>query len=255
MRLDRSAGLFLLGLSLGSAPVRAGDPAPLSVLKEKGLTKSGTTYVIEAEKPVLQKMKEVKALFAVYAKLAERQAMEEQVATHLTRLEEQRSELQDQLTDLNQRITEQATMQTNNGPRQGPFGGSQASPMIAQRDQIKATLAEVSMEQKTLKAHAAQNKDRTALDDEVKKRGEAFKAALEELRPMVDEVAKKYAELEADPSIKKARNDLQQATRANIKLGPSDAFKAGAKSLDQAERQFLGKKTATVPKKRVKPKK
>jgi hypothetical protein len=255
MRMDRSAGLFLLSLSLGSVPVRAADPAPLTVLKEKGLTKSGTTYVIEAEKPVLQKMKEVKATFAIYARLAERQAMEEQVAGHLTQLEQQQTELQAQLTDLNQQITEQAITQPNNGPRAGPFGGSQASAMIARRDQIKATLAEVTQAQKTLKAQAPQEKGRAALDDEVKNRGEAFKAALAELRPMVDEVTKKYADLEADESIKKARNDLQKATRATIKLGPSDAFKAGARALDQAERQFLGKKSAPVAKKKAKSKK
>ena len=46
----------------------------------------------------------------------------------------------------------------------------------------------------------------------------------------------------ADEALKKARNDLHKATKASIKLGPSDAFKNGAKALDQAERQFLGKK-------------
>ena len=239
MRPGQPVGLLLIFSTLGLAPARAADPAIASVLKDKGLTKSGTNYVIEAEKPVLEKMKAVGALFSVYAKLVEQQAADELVAARLQHLEDRRAEMAEALTELNQRINEQPL----GGGRPGPGGGfPPASPLAGQREQVKQSLAEVSLELKTLKSQSPPTKDRPALDAEVKKRGEAFRAALEELRPMVDDVKKKYAKLEADPEIKKARSDLNKATKANIKLGPSDAFKAGAKALEQAERQFLGKK-------------
>ena len=260
MRPHRPIGLPLLFVILGSGggTSRGADPAAEATLKEKGLTKSVSTYVIEAEKPVLAKVKEVRGLFANYAMLAERQATAENVAMQSAQLEEHRAELQSTLDDLNERIIEQGGAQANNLPRRGMPGGPMTgsnSPLIAQRDQIKLALAEVGRTQKALKAQAPQAKDKATLDEDVKKKGEAFKAALVDLRRQVDEVTKQYNELAADPSVKKSLDDLKKASKANVKLGPSDAFLAAVKQLDQAERQFLGKKTTTVSKKKAKSKK
>jgi hypothetical protein len=260
MRLHQPVGLFLLFVVLGwSGKTSEGaDPAAEATLKEKGLTKSVSTYVIDAEKPVLAKMKEVRGLFANYAMLADRQAAAEQATMQAAQLEEHRAELQSSLEDLNERIVEQGSTQSNNFPRPGPPGGQMApqnNPLIAQRDQIKLALAEVSRTQKTLKTQAPQAKDKSTLEEDLKKKEESFKTALTELRQQVDEVTKKYAELGADPSVKKALDTLKKASKANVKLGPSDAFLAAVKQLDQAERQFLGKKTTTVSKKKAKAKK
>ena len=250
MRPDRSVGLWLVSVFLGATTAGAADPA--SVLKEKGLAKSGTTYVIEDEKPVLEKMKEVKAAFAGYSQAAERQAEQEQAANNLVLLGQQQAELQQQLNAMNRQISSQPRV----GGRAGRMASSsQANPMVAERAQVQAALNEVSAGQKALKSQAPQAKDKAAAAAEVKKRGDAFKAALEELRPMVDDVTAKYAVLEADEAVKKARTALQEATHANIKLGPSEAFKSAVKSLEHAERQFLGKKPPAASKAKAKAKK
>ena len=251
MRLHRSVGRPLLFLILGSswASSRAADPAAESTLKEKGLTKSASTFVIEAERPVLAKMKEVRGIFANYAILADRQAAAEHVATQLAQLEEHRAELQSNLEEVNERIIEQAGTPSSNAPRQGPNnfpGTAPSNPLIARRDQIRVALAEVGRNQKALKAQGPQGKDKTTLEEDVKKKEEAFKSALADLRRQVDEVTRKYAELGADESVKKALDDLKKDSKAKLKLGPSDAFLAGVKELDQAERRFLGKKTTPV---------
>ncbi len=260
MRLHRPAGFALLLLSVafgfgpGRAPAFGGDSAAEAALKEKGLVKTGRVLVIEDEKTVLAKMKDARASFASYAMMADRQAASERAEAQAARLEEQRVELKANLDELNLRIIEQAATQAGNGPpRQGPGGGTpwgngQSSPLILQRDQVKAALDEVTLGQKTLKAEAPVVKDKPALDDEVKKRGETFKSALAELRAMVDQVTKKYADLSADATVKKSLADLEKATKAKLKLGPSEAFAAGVKELDQAERRFLGKKTAAPAK-------
>ena len=177
-------------------------------------------------------------------------------------MEQTRVELKTHLDDLNQRIIEQAASQAGGGGggggRGGPGGGGGAnatSPLILRRDQIKNTPAEVTVGQKTIKAEAPAVRDKAALDESVKQEGEAFKAALAEIRPMVDDVSKKYADLAADASVKKALADLSKATKANARLGPSDAFAAMVRELDQAERRVLGKKPATVVKKKSKAKK
>lgn len=260
MRLHRSVGLPLLFVILGSVgdASRAADPAAEATLKEKGLAKSASTFVIEAEKPVLARMKEVRGIFANYAILADRQAGAEQVATQVARLDEHRAELQSNLEDVNEKILEQAGTPTSNAPRPGPShfpGTAPANPLIAQRDQIKVALAEVVRGQKALKSQGPQGKEKTTLDEDLKKKEEAFKAALADLREQVDEVTKKYAGLAADESVKKALADLNKDTKARLKLGPSGAFLAGVKELDQAERRFLGKRTSTVSKKKIRSKK
>jgi hypothetical protein len=257
MRLDRSVGLPLLLFILGSvgAESRGGDSAAEATLKEKGLAKAGHTWVIEAEKPVLAKMKEIRAIFASYATAAEKQAVAEQVAMQSAQLEEHRVELQSSLDDLNQRIVEQVTTpQASPFPRQGPNNTpptAPSNPLIAQRDQIKLQLAEVASTQKALKTQTPPTSNKTALDEDVKKKQEAFKSALSDLRRQVDDVTKKYAELGADQSVKKAIADLMKASKAKVNLGPSDAFLAGVKELDQAERRFLGKKTPSTSKKKT----
>lgn len=257
MRPDRYLMLAMLFVVLGVAGTRGADSPSASVLRKKGLAKSGTTFVVEAEAPVLAKVKELKALFAGYAEANGRQAEAEQVASRLVQLEERRAELQDNLNDLNQQINEQGFARANNAPRPGPNAPNSwgAMPqMIAQRNLVKNDLAEIGQEQKTLKAQTSPAQSRSALDEEVRKKAEACRSAVAELRPMVEEVARKYDALAADPSVKAAIGELARATRANLKLGPSDAFKAGIKAIDEAERRLTGKAKVSRLRKKVKAK-
>ena len=250
MRLDRSLVLLLVSVWLGSAPARAADSSSQKVLQEKGLTKSGTVYLIEDEKPVLEKLKEVKAAFAAYAQVVERQAEQQQAVLNLAQMQLEQAELQQELNMMNQQINSQPRV----SGRLGRLVAAQNAPMIAQRNQMQAAISQMSAGQRTLKAQLPQPKDKAALEAEAKKKGDAFKVALTDLRPMVDDVTKKYADLEADASVVKAKHELQQTTHTNIKLGPSDAFKAAARYLDQAERQFLGKRLSAAAKTKTKTK-
>lgn len=257
MRLHRPVGLPLLIVALGPGLAFGGDSAAEATLKAKDLTKSGRAYVIEAEKPVLAKMKDLKATYTAYAQLAQKQEAFEHYEAQSAQLEENRVTLKTHLDELNQRIIEQATSQgggggpggggggQGGGGRGGP-GGGQGSPLVLERDQVKATLAEVTLGQKALKSEAPVVRDKAALGEEVKKKGESFRTALAELRSMVDQVTAKYDELGAQPAIKKALEDLRTAAKAKVNLGPSDAFLAGVKELDQAERRFLGKKSVAA---------
>jgi hypothetical protein len=255
MRRDRSVGLPLLLIILGSGwvPSRGADSAAESALKEKGLAKSGHTFVIEAEKPVLAKMKEARGVFASYATAAEKLAAAEQMATQSTQLEGQRVELQSNLNALNQQIAIQGTGTPNASYGRGRSNVQQTAannPVLAQKAAMTAALAEISQTQKMMKSQLPQPKEKAALEDDLKKKQEAFKSALSDLRQQVDEVTKKYTDLGADETVKKSIDDLVKASKAKVNLGPSDAFLAGVKELDRAERQFLGKKTPAASKKK-----
>ena len=75
-----------------------------------------------------------------------------------------------------------------------------------------------------------------------------MKKALADLRPLVDEVKRSYADLGYDPLVKQSLEVVKKTSR--LRLGPSDAFLAGEKTLVRAERQILGKPTPVVSKKK-----
>jgi hypothetical protein len=257
MHRERPNKLTLLLLILGSvgSTSRAGDTEPEATLKSKGLTKTLSTWVIEDEKPVLASMKEAKAVFQSYAQVAERQAEAEQAAAQSKMLDAQRTALQNTLNSVNQQIAS-----TPRQPSMGRAGrmmqqqNAANNPLLAEKSQLTASLAEVNQTQNVLKSQIPQPKDKAALDAEVKKKEEAFKTTLTDLRKQVDEVTKKYADLGADESIKKSIDQLKETTHAKVKLGPSDAFLSMVKEIEKAEKHYLGKTapaTSTTAKKKT----
>jgi hypothetical protein len=257
MRLERFTGISMLFVALVAvgSTCRGGDPAAEAILKGKGLTKSSRVFVIEAEAPALAKMKEIRAALASYGNLADRRATAEQAASYLAQLDEQKAQLQTNLDALNQQINLQGNTQANNLGRAGGTNSQQqtyASSLINQRAQVQINMAAIDREQKAVKGQTSQGKAKETLDEETKKASEAFKTALAEARPLVDEVTKKYAELEADEEVRTAMIAAKKASIAKVKLGPSDAFLVAVKELDQAERRFLGKTTTAVSKKKAK---
>jgi DNA repair exonuclease SbcCD ATPase subunit len=240
LHLHRPTGISLLFVVLGPCWSPGAEPKAATALKEKGLTRSGTTLVVEAEKPVLIKMKEAKSLLSSYAAAASKKEEADQAAGMLAQLEERRVELQQNLDQLNQQINEQAVMPTR--PGASGMGPSYLPQLLSQLNQIQTPLNQIVAEQKSLRASTPA--DAKALNEEVEKGAEALKAALAELRPMIDEVVKRYATLGADPAVKAAIGELETATRADFKLGPSAEFKAGMKLLDRAEKKTVRSKPA-----------
>ena len=267
--------LALFGLGFASPP--KGESPTDAALKEKGLTKAGTVYTIEAEKPVLAKLKETRTAFQGYAAMSGEKASFDELANRGNQLEENRANLQARLEALNLQIGDNGGGNNNgNGGPGGGMGGGPgglggigglggfgmpgrtASPQAMERDQVKVQLAQVTADQKTVKNQSPQPKDVTSLEARIKRAEETFKAALQELRTQVDEVKKQYADLEADGSVKSLLADAKKGN-SKLRLGPSDALNNGIKELEKAERQFLGKKPAatanTSAKKKAKGKK
>ena len=158
-------------------------------------------------------------------------------------------ELQQRLDQLNQQINEQGFQQNLN--RTGGFGqGAYVSQLISQRNMLQMNLAEVVAAQKPVKALS--ESDKKTLDAESKKSLEAAKAFLTEFRESVDAVTKRYDELNSDASVKSALEELEKAKVGSFKLGPSPTFKTAVKSLENAERVVLAKKTSTLSRKKAK---
>jgi chaperonin cofactor prefoldin len=226
------------GLSMGSDTSGAE-----AVLKQKGLSKSLSTWVIEDEKPVLASMKEAAAVFKSYAQVADKQIAAEELATQSKMLDYQRNEIQNNLTALNQQIAQMPKPAAGMSSRYAKYYVQTPAnnPLLAEQSQLKAAMNEVNQTQKFVKTQIPSAKDKASLDAEVSKRKEAFKTTLTDLAKQIEDVTKKYHDLAADESVKKAIEDLARTTHANVKLGPSAAFAAVAKDVEHAERKYLGK--------------
>ena len=232
--------------------VLGADSPAVAVLKEKGLTRSGRLFVIEAEKPVLEKWKEARSVLADYLATAERKNESDLAARESEELQAHCAELQEKLTELNQQINEQGFQQVNG--RAGGFGqGAYLSQLIAQRNLIRMNLAEITPPQKSIGADAAP--DRKTLEVESKRKMEAARAVLAEIRGSVDAVTKRYDELNSDASVRSGLQSLEKEKLGTFKLGPSTSFKAAVKALDNAEKMILAKKTSAVSRRKAKLKK
>ena len=228
-------------LSLGA------DSPAIKALKEKGLTRSGRFFLLDAEQPVLDKWKSTRAVMADYNAVAARRNEAELAARESAQLEGRRTELQEHLNDLDQKINVQGFQQGNNRPV--GFGqGAYLSQLMAQRDMIRINLAEIASMQKSVKAD--RGTDAKTLDAESKKALEAAKAALAEFRGSVNAVTKRYDQLGSDAAVKSALHALEEDRMGTFKLGPSAPFKAVVKALEKAEATILAKKAAAVPRKK-----
>ncbi len=113
-------------------------------------------------------------------------------------------------------------------------------------------LAEITP-QKSVGADAAP--DRKTLEAESKRKLDAARAVLAEIRESVDAVTKRYDELNSDTSVRSALQSLEKEKLGTFKLGPSAPFKAVVKALENGEKMILAKKVSTVSRRKAKLKK
>jgi hypothetical protein len=234
-----------------SAVCPAADPPAIAALKEKGLTRSGRLFVIEDEQAVMEKWKSTRAVLAEYTAAAGRARDAEQAASEAAQLEERRAALQQNLNALDLQIGQQALPQ---GGNRGGFGqAGYYSQLISQRNMIRMQLDQIASMQKS--ARTDPRAEKKMPEEDGKKSLEGAKAALVAFRESVDAVTKRYDQLGADASVKAALRTLEKDKLGTFKLGPSSQFKAVVKSLENAERMILAKKTTTVSRKKVRLKK
>ena len=241
MRPTRTLLTTLLLAALGPA-AWADDPAAEAALKEKGLVRSGSAFVVEAETPVLAKMKEVGETYAPVKALEEKRAMAQQAYASIMALDESRTAVQANLAEANAMNDYVNGIRTGLPPRKSNLFTRATMPdraqLTAMRDQFKGQIAQIDRDQKQLGSQIPSEKQAAALEADYKAKVEALKAGLVALRPSVDEVLKRYDELKADESVKKAMAAVKKDS-PRTKLGPSDLLADGVKTLARLEKTYL----------------
>jgi hypothetical protein len=228
-RAARGATLVLCLAAFGALASRAQNvqpqpqAQPADVLTTQGLSRQGSTWVLETEALPLKQYKEVRAL-AARAKSGE---------THLRDFEAnqdpkvlannyrtQANMLNPQIATLNQQLAQYG----------GGYRSSRATSMY--RNQVNQQLNMVKQEQQRLNAMANNlnsqapqfEQQKKELAAEVEKARASFEEAKDKLSESVKKVMSKYAELAKDEPVVIALANLSTAAKIKQKLGPSKEF-------------------------------
>ncbi len=212
---------IVLGIALLATTARGDDKAAEAILKEKGLRRVGTTYVVAGEAEVQKRLNEARAAYReMRAGQDQRAAIDYQTRENkqlIAALTEQRMELNQQL----------------------------AQPMpAAQHNQLVAMVNGVSDRLNLLIRHERDGEVKDELGAAIARRREAYIQGVLDLRGMVDSANEAYKTLADDPEVKQALDDVGKTTKAKLMLGPSKAFLANVKLLENAEKSVL---TENVP--------
>lgn len=208
------AGLVVL--SCGVASLAAADNPAEAALKEKGLKKSGSTYVLAGEADVQKKLTEARAAYKqVAAALAQQQGYERALWENKQAIRE---------------LTERRIMLGQQIPQA-------ANPV--QHNQLVTMYNEAGDRLNLLHQQQEDEGAKRDVDAQAARRREAYVQAVLDLRQLVDETTDAYAELAEDPAVKDALERVNAKSKVKSALGPSKAFLDGVAQLEKAEGSVL----------------
>jgi clan AA aspartic protease (TIGR02281 family) len=206
----------LVALSCAVAGLAAADEPADGVLKETGLRKSGSTYVLAAEAEAQRKLDEARAAYRqMTAALGQQQAYDRGLR------EDQQAirELTEQRIALNQQLAQAAD--------------------VAQNNQLVALINGVTDRLNLLNQQRGDTGTKQQVDAQASRRREAYVQAVLDLRQFVDAATAAYAALAGDEAVVDALERVNRRTKARTALGPSRAFLANVALLEQAEASVL----------------
>jgi aspartyl protease family protein len=204
-------------LPAASALAVAADPPSDAVLKEKGLRKSGTVYVLPGEAEVLKKLNTAKALYRA-ASVAAAQKQQYEQGAHEVRFQIQ--QLQQELVEINQQLAQSPPAQVHN-------------QLVAMNN--------ARVNQLNMLRRQESDETRQVVGARLASDRESFLQAVLDLRQLVDKTNEQYAALAADEEAKAALEGLNRAgtTKLKFAIGPSKTYQANVKLLEKVEASVL----------------
>ena len=208
------AGLFVLSCAV--AGIAGADETADETLKEKGLRKSGSTYVLAEEAEVQKKLNEARAAYKqMTGALAQQQGYEQELRENRQAIRG----LTEQRIVLNQQLSQAST--------------------AAEHNQLVALLNGVTDRLNLIQQHEGDAEAKRQVDAQAARRREAYVETVLELRRLVDAATAAYAARGADPAVKGALEQVNKRSKAQASLGPSRAFLANVALLEKAEASVL----------------
>jgi aspartyl protease family protein len=224
IRLRWVVGLVVL---MAAVPA-AGADSPEDLLKARGLKRVGSTYILGSEGDIQKKTAELRALYNQLGAAARQHAeTEQQVEGQKEMMREllrQRVVLIQQITAFDQQIQN--------------FG--RTPDLLSRRNEVVNAYNGILDQINLLRSgEGSDAKVQDRLQSEVSRRREGFMQSVLDLRQLVDQVAKSYAELANDAAVKEAVDTLGRTSKSKPKLGPSTQFTANVKLLERIEKSVI----------------
>jgi clan AA aspartic protease (TIGR02281 family) len=216
----------LAGLGLGlvvvcaAVPGFAADPsAPETVLKEKGLKRSGNIYILPNEAEFQKKLNDARAIYrAISIAAMRKQQFEQSLAAGRADLDQ----MEQQRMFLNQQLTQDATVQEHN-----KIVGM-INVLTGQMNAIRRQEASPDVQQVPGARLAIQRQE--------------FIEAVIGLRRLADKASEAYDGLAKDDQVAAALAALNQKGKIKFTLGPTRGFEANLKLLEKVEASVLTEK-------------
>jgi hypothetical protein len=211
--------LLTLGAPGGSTSIAiAADQTPEEVLKSRGLKRSGTVYILDAESEFVPNVAKLRPsyqqLYSVYRKLAPMIQMQAEYDL----LDDQWTVVNEQLRNVQAEIDAHPPL-SNNELRQNWQNLLEAERQL--KLQYNALRTEVNLRYKRLPSYS----EKENLQDEFLKQRKEFLEKSQDLRKLVDKIKDDYAALSKDDAVKKSLATLKLSMKGGAFLGPSADFK------------------------------
>ena len=235
-----AAGLLIV---LGPAAMAA-DQTPEEVLKSRGLTKSGTLYVLDAEADFLEKFAKVQPLYLQTRELHNKLLV-------IVQYQSEYDEIDNRYTLVTEQLRNVQAEQDSFPPTSNNVLKQQWQELLELERQLRIQRSGLDRELNLRYKNLVPDWQKEKLSEEFQKRREDFLKETREPRALADKIKKQYGELSKDEAVRKALGALRLSAKARLDLGPTLEFKRKSTQLKNAETEVSPVKIArkTAPKK------
>jgi hypothetical protein len=234
--------LAIAVISMAAGALAAETPAE-ATLKDLGLTRQGSIYVLPAEAEVRKKLGSVQLIDSQRNKYRKSAAMMDP-ARHRAMIQD----LNERINHLNAEIKE-LNRQLAKLPRDrwgrpvNNVVGAQIAAGRAIRDQYERERDQHVLLRDNMVNRPPDPAVKRQLDKDIKSLRTKYEEAIHELVQLVESTQKQYESLSKDPAVTKALTTLGRATRMRPTLGPSPDFVANGKRVANLHKAITATRT------------
>jgi hypothetical protein len=229
-----AAPLLALFVAAQNATATAAVQTPEELLKNRGLTKSGSVYVLDDEADFLEKFAKLQPLYTHLRELYNKLLVIAQNQNAYDETDNQYDIVTEQLRNV--QAEQDAFPSTSNNVLK-----QQWAELLELERQLRLQRNALNRELNLKHKNLASDRQKEALSDDFQKKRENFLKETKEPRALAEKIKEKYGELSKDEAVKKALAAVTAATKARVTLGPTAEFRKKSTQLKNAEAELSPK--------------
>ena len=235
-----AAGLMAVFGAMQGVAAFAADQSPEEVLKSRGLTKSGSVYVLDLEADFFEKFSKVQPLYRQLSEVYQKLYVIAQQQYAYDDMDNQYNAVTEHLRNV--QAEQDAFPSTSNSVLK-----QQWAELLELERQLRLQRNALNSELNRRYKNLVSDRQKEKLSDEFQKRREAFLKEAQEPRATAEKIKEKYGELAKDEAVKKALAALRLSTKVRLNLGPTTEFRKKSTQLKNAEAELSPKNFARKP--------